>query len=48
MFWPDDDAVHKHSAATATSAEKMAILTESETAHDGYLADNFNIAHGEW
>lgn len=46
--WSDDDAFHKHTAARATSAGKMAILTQSETAHDGHLADNFNIAHGEW
>jgi len=48
MSRSDDDAVHKQSAATATSTGKMAILTQSETAHDGHLADNFNIAHGEW
>jgi len=48
MFQPDDDAACKHSAPTAKNAGKIAVLAKSETAHDGHLADNFNIANGEW
>ena len=48
MFQSDENAVHTHFAAKTTSAGKMAVLVNSETAHDGHLADNFNIAHGEW
>ena len=47
MFRSDDDAIDKHAAATATSVKKIAILAESETAHDGHLADNFKIANGK-
>jgi hypothetical protein len=48
MFRFDDDAIHKHAAATAKSAEKITILAKSETAHDSHLADNFTIADSEW
>ena len=44
----DDDTIHKHAATMATGTEKNAVLALSETAHDGYLADNFNVADGEW
>ena len=47
MFRPDDHAIHRPTAARATSAEKITILAESKATHDGHLADNLNILNGE-
>mgnify|MGYP004041068031 CR=1 FL=1 len=48
MFRSDDDNVQKQATTRATGAKKVAILGKSETAHEGHLADNFNVSDGEW